>query len=448
MNVFDNSTGALDPATMGLLSAAFAGLQASGPQRTPTSFGQVVGQAGQAGLGTYANTLNQNRQFAQTQALVDLEKAKTMLTLQQAQRQGRLGAIMGGGATTPFAPQSAPPYGPVTSPPPPVTPQVSGGGGGVMSDEMKAADFMGKAELLAKEGFFAEANQVAEFAKKIYPDLVFKDGVWYDKKGTPVRGGAGVNQQGFGYQTRVSPEGAISVGELPGAKETYLAQQRIGEQARSERDLVTVPATSPGAQPTYATRESLLKGGVPAGMSPAAAATQAASAAQEKEISENYGKIYNQWQNNAMQNPAKMAKLQKIGSLLGDFEGGKLSQTGMDLASAANSLGLKIDPKLPNKQAAEALSSEVALELRSTGAGAGMPGAMSDQDRNFLKGMTPNLAQTAEGRKIIIDSRVKVMEREIQVAKMARQYKQKHGTVGEDFFNQLSEWSNRNHIFK
>lgn len=166
------------------------------------------------------------------------------------------------------------------------------------------------------------------------------------------------------------------------------------------------------------------------------------------EISKNYGQIYNQAQNAAMQNPAKVAKLQRIGTLLGDFEGGKLSATGLEVARTANSLGIKLDPKLSNKEASEALTNEVALELRSTGSGAGMPGAMSDADREFLKGMTPQMAQTAEGRRTIIESRVKVLERENQVSKMARQYKQKYGTLNEDFFNQLSGWSERNPIFK
>lgn len=47
----------MDPRTMGILSAAFQGLQASGPQRMPVSLGQVIGQAGQAGLGTYQNAM-------------------------------------------------------------------------------------------------------------------------------------------------------------------------------------------------------------------------------------------------------------------------------------------------------------------------------------------------------------------------------------------------------
>jgi hypothetical protein len=148
-----------------------------------------------------------------------------------------------------------------------------------------------------------------------------------------------------------------------------------------------------------------------------------------------------------MTNPGKISRYQQIGSLLGDFEGGKFSQTGLELAKAFNSAGLKVDPRLPNKEAASAMANEMALELRSPAGGAGMPGAMSDQDREFLKSMVPQMSQTAEGRKSIIDSRVKVMERENTVAGMARQYRQKYGKLDESFFGQLQEWSNRNHLF-
>jgi hypothetical protein len=86
-----NFGGLLDPATMGLLSAASAGLQASGPSRMPTSIGQILGAGTQAGLNAYSSTLDAQRKYQQTQALVELEQEKakqarlaTMLSLEQA----------------------------------------------------------------------------------------------------------------------------------------------------------------------------------------------------------------------------------------------------------------------------------------------------------------------------------------------------------------------------
>jgi hypothetical protein len=301
----------------------------------------------------------------------------------------------------------------------------------------------------ANAGLLDEANKMGDLAKKLDNDLEMKDGVWYDKRtGKPYAAGHMINQSGFGVGTALSPTGQISMGPLHGAQQTYGLQQQIGEAAKAQYDLQKVPATSPTSQPRFDSRLNLLQQGGAAGMSPVQEAGVAADAAQSLEVSKNFGTIYNNLQNSSMQNPAKIAKLQQIGNLLGDFEGGKFSKSAMGLAQAFNSAGIKIDPRLPNKEAAEALTGEIALELRNASAGAGMPGHLSDQDREFLKGMTPQRAQTAEGRKTIINSRVKLMERDNQIANMARQYRQKYGKLDDSFFGQLQDWSNRNQIFK
>jgi hypothetical protein len=300
----------------------------------------------------------------------------------------------------------------------------------------------------ANAGLLDEANKMGDLAKKLDDDLEFKDGVWYNKRtGRPHSAGHMINQQGFGLGTNIGQDGQISIAPLPGAQGTYGLQQQIGEAAKAQYDLQKVPATSPTSQPRFDSRLNLLRGGGAAGMSPVQEYGVAADAAQSLEVSKNYGTIFNTLQNSAMQNPAKIAKLQQIGNLLGDFEGGKFSKSAMGLAQALNSAGIKIDPKLPNKEAAEAMASEIALELRTTADGAGMPGHMSDPDREYLKAMTPNMSQTPTGRKAIINARVKVMERQNQVAVMARQYRQKYGKLDDSFFGQLQDWSNRNPIF-
>jgi hypothetical protein len=455
----------MNPATQGMLNLSAGLLQAGGPSATPTSFGQAMGQGlqqGVRGMQSAQMAQMQQQKLAQEAKLLDMHGklygAQANKADAEVARQARLAAIM----NTPEAAQSG------------LSPASAGAVGApwaVGAPTSPIDGFKARATLLAKEGFFTEANQVADLVKKISPDLEFKDGVWYNKAdGSPVRGGAGINQQGFGYQTSVGPNG-ISVGPLAGADALYRGQQDITNESAARFDLRTVPATGPNSPPRFASRLELLGGGrtapavppaggaaptpgaaaspvgTPAGMSPAQEEDLRSSAAQNEVIAKNYGKIYNDLQNASMQNPSKIAKVKRIGSLLGDFEGGKLSGVGFDIARVANSAGFKIDGKLSNKEAAEALTNEVALELRSTADGAGMPGAMSDADRQFLKNMTPQMAQTAEGRKTIIESRVKLMERENQVADMARQYKKKYNRLDEGFFTQLQEWSNRNLLF-
>jgi hypothetical protein len=453
-----------DPNMMALLGLSSGLLQAGSPSLMPISTGGALAQGMQGALSNYALGTKLNQQ----NTLIDLEKQKVALTKAQVEalaQKARIASQIGGAIkqweSGPM--QASPMMG------------VSDSSAASIGAPWAAASSLPQ-QAPSRPPFPFSLADVARFKagadidllpiyKEANPDLEFKDGIWYSKKtGAPVRGGAGVNQQGFGYQTNVGPGGQISLGMLPGAGGVYAEQQRIGEAARAAHDLVVIPPTAPNKPPTYASRQSLLPGaasspsapgvGRPsaapapaAGMSPQAASGQAADAAQQTEIAKNYGKLYNELQNSSMANPNKIAKFQRIGALLGDFEGGKLSKTGFDMARLANSAGLKLDPRLSNKEAAEALSNEVALELRSTGEGGGMPGAMSDPDREFLKGMTPQMAQTADGRKKIIESRVKVMERENQVAGMARQYKKKYGKLDEDFFAQLSEWSSRNPLF-
>lgn len=306
-------------------------------------------------------------------------------------------------------------------------------------------------------------GQVVFFAPKLEPGMV-------------------PNYQG-GQLTGVSN----APGYIPSMTERSQAQERV----KAQYEPMTVPATSPTTPPTFRSREQVLQGagaiplratapteaaglrmvreadarGQPAsvtvdpvptssvisnaaGMSPTQEAEVAARRQFGTKSADDYAKLYGDINKASMQNPGKIAKFNRIGQLLGDFEGGKLSKAGFDLAQLGNSVGVKIDKALPNKEAAEALSKEVALDLRNTAEGAGMPGAMSDADREFLRSMTPQMASTAEGRKQIIESRVALWQRENQVAEMARKYVKKYGQLNEDFFSQLGVWSEAHPVFK
>jgi hypothetical protein len=145
--------------------------------------------------------------------------------------------------------------------------------------------------------------------------------------------------------------------------------------------------------------------------------------------------------------PVNIAKYQQLGRLLQDVDGGKLTQTGTNIASTMNSLGIKIDKNLPNKEAAASLGNEMALQLRSPAGGAGMPGALSDKDREFLTGMVPNANQTSQGRKMLIDSYIALQKRNQQVAQFATNYEKKYGRLDSGFFDQLQSWSGANPLF-
>ncbi len=149
-----------------------------------------------------------------------------------------------------------------------------------------------------------------------------------------------------------------------------------------------------------------------------------------------------------MQAPSTLGKLDLMERLVGDYEGGRLTGMAMTAASIGNSLGIPIDTKLGDKQAAEALFNEFALKLKNAGGTNQMPGALSDRDLAFLQATAPQLTQSAEGRRQIIESFRKLAQRDQRVAEMANAYKQRNnGRLDDGFFERLTAWSERNPLF-
>jgi hypothetical protein len=179
--------------------------------------------------------------------------------------------------------------------------------------------------------------------------------------------------------------------------------------------------------------------------------TVSVNQSQEKEehkaVGKYFGEQYATIQKTGLGASGKISRVQRLDQLLDGVNTGKFAPLGVEVASAAQSLGFNIDPKLGNKQAAEAIANEMALEMRNPSGGAGMPGAMSDKDREFLKQTTPGIEKTPEGRKLIAESMVKLAKRDQEVARMARQYRSKHGTIDEGFYEQLQEYSDNNPLF-
>lgn len=131
--------------------------------------------------------------------------------------------------------------------------------------------------------------------------------------------------------------------------------------------------------------------------------------------------------------PTQIRKLERMEQLLQGVDGGKLAPTGLEIASAANSLGIKMDPRLGNKEAAQALSREIAGGFRQPGTG-----PMTDKDfDNFLL-QVPDLSKTAEGRKQITSTMKAAAARDIQIGNMARAYVKKNGRLDDNFIEEVS----------
>jgi hypothetical protein len=171
-----------------------------------------------------------------------------------------------------------------------------------------------------------------------------------------------------------------------------------------------------------------------------------------KKVGSELGEMYSGLLKAEMNAPATIGKYQRLNSLLSQVNTGKFTGTTVDLKAMAKGLGvdltaLGVADNVAPAQAARALSNQMALELRNPAGGAGMPGAMSEQDRQFLLQMIPSLENDPSGNEKMIDYRIRLAKREQEVAKMARSYRKKNGKFDEGFFDELKEWSDKNSLF-
>jgi hypothetical protein len=178
------------------------------------------------------------------------------------------------------------------------------------------------------------------------------------------------------------------------------------------------------------------------------AITMSQEKAEAQKVGAGFGEEFVNTQKLAAAANDNLARLSRMEQLLEGVETGRLTTVGTQFNSLAKSFGIDLDPKLGAKQAAQALARQMALELRNPSGGAGMPGAMSDADREFLVSMTPGLETTPEGNKLIIETGRKVAKRVQKVAEIARTYRKKHGQLDEGFYDELQAYSDAHPMFE
>lgn len=144
----------------------------------------------------------------------------------------------------------------------------------------------------------------------------------------------------------------------------------------------------------------------------------------------------------------KVAMLSRLGQLLADpnIYTGAGAGLVLEAKRVAKAVGIDVGD-LGGAEAVRSISNQFALELRNPSGGAGMPGAMSDQDRNFLTQIPPGLEKTPEGNAILLDYQKRIAKRSIEVDALRRDYIKRNKRLGEDFYQELAEWSEKNPLF-
>jgi hypothetical protein len=129
----------------------------------------------------------------------------------------------------------------------------------------------------------------------------------------------------------------------------------------------------------------------------------------------------------AQQDIARYGQLETLLSTPGVYQG-TAGDAVLRLKQAGQALGIDVEG-VPESQAARAIGNQLALTLRNPAGGAGMPGALSDKDREFLVQMVPSLTNTADGNRILVQAARKMAERNIEVSNVIRRYAQQNGGV-------------------
>lgn len=126
------------------------------------------------------------------------------------------------------------------------------------------------------------------------------------------------------------------------------------------------------------------------------------------------------------------------------FYSGLGAERSLAVNRALVSLGIK-DPKAATAQEAfQALSNQVVLDA----AGGSLGAQISNGDRDYINATAPNLANTPEGNKQLLDIRRKLAERQALVGKMARDYaKSNGGRLDAGFDDKLAQFAEANPIF-
>ena len=155
--------------------------------------------------------------------------------------------------------------------------------------------------------------------------------------------------------------------------------------------------------------------------------------------------------------PGQLSTYQQLGSALEAFNktGTTPKTAAMEQWARANVPGYTGGSQsLQPYQIAQSLSNQLALELRNPASGAGMPGSMSDGDRQYLASMVANPGTDINAARQMIDARMRTLQRQQEVGTMASRWAKQYGQLsginpktGMDFYDSLDAWSTKNPLF-
>ena len=177
------------------------------------------------------------------------------------------------------------------------------------------------------------------------------------------------------------------------------------------------------------------------------AATEAGNAGKaraitpyEKETQRQLGKLMPQLQQQGIAAQSDLVKSEQVKTGLSNAFTGTGASAKTAGAKALNfvSGGAVFGKELQDTERTQAYLNEFALEARNPSGGAGMPGAMSDQDRKFLQEISGRIDNQTARLDEVVAARQALNRRKIEVADAANRYVKEHGTLDSGFYEALA----------
>jgi hypothetical protein len=125
------------------------------------------------------------------------------------------------------------------------------------------------------------------------------------------------------------------------------------------------------------------------------------------------------------------------------FGSGNIAPYEVQMRGFLKGLGVGNADTLAGGELARSVQNQMALLVRNPESGMGMPGALSDPDREFLVQTMPGIDKSAKGNRIMIAVAKKAAQRKMEVAALAEQYAAQNGGM-EGFQAALKQWANAN----
>lgn len=125
------------------------------------------------------------------------------------------------------------------------------------------------------------------------------------------------------------------------------------------------------------------------------------------------------------------------------YYSGAGGQSILTLKRLGKSLGMDVDG-VESMEAFNALAKTAVMDSLGGSLGAGV----SNADVFFLDATVPNLGNTPEGNRTLIDINRKMAERKIQIAELATEYRKTHSGGFDGFDAYLDQWANAHPMFE